>query len=61
MNEKKLISKSETIGVPDIRRLMELAQELNKILTPTEYLAIVNVYNSAINRLLRENGLGEVE
>lgn len=56
MSEKNLISKSETIGIPDIRNLMELTQELGKILTPTEYLMIVHVYDSAIKRLLRENG-----
>ena len=56
MSEKNLISKSETIGIPDIRNLMELTQELGKMLTPTEYLMIVHVYDSASKRLLRENG-----
>lgn len=56
MSEKNLISKSETIGIPDIRNLMELTQELGKMLTQTEYLMIVHVYDSAIKRLLRENG-----
>lgn len=55
-DERLLISKTETIGVKEIRTLMELSQTVGKMITHDEYAAIASVYNKAINRLLRENG-----
>lgn len=56
MEKEYLVSKSETIGVMQIRQLMDLAQTLNRALTQEEFVAIANIYNHAIERLLKENG-----
>lgn len=53
--EKMFISKSETIGAPEIRKLQELGSTLNRILTHDEFVAIATVYHSALTRLLIEN------
>lgn len=54
--EKMLVSKSETIGVPQIRQLMDLGATIAPALTHDEFIAIVNIYHRAISRLLVENG-----
>lgn len=57
MNDNQmLVSKSETIGVPQIRNLMELTQTMGKMLTQEEYEQIATVYGNAIERVLKENG-----
>ena len=53
---KNLYSQSETIGVLEQRKLIEIARPINRMLTQAEFIAIVHVYNGAINRLLKENG-----
>lgn len=55
-NETMIYSHSETIGVREIRSLVELTQTVGKMLTRDEYVAIASIYNSAIERLLKENG-----
>ena len=55
-DNKNLYSQSETIGVVEQRKLLELGRLFNKMLTQEELISIVNVYNGAINRLLKENG-----
>lgn len=55
--EELISSKSETIGVPQIRNLMELGRTMNCILTQDEYVSITCVYGRAAERMLRENGL----
>ena len=58
MEKEELInSKSETIGVPQIRNLMELGRTMNCILTQDEYVSIAYVYGKAAERMLKENGL----
>ena len=52
-----ITSKSETIGVLEIRNLLETTNTLKAALTMDEYTTIMLIYNSAIERLLRENGL----
>jgi hypothetical protein len=57
MNDNTVLkSKSETIGVLEIRSLMEISQTMNKMLTYEEYHRIAAVYGTAIERLLKENG-----
>ena len=57
MNDEKLLySQSETIGVLEQRKLIEVARPLNRMLTHEEFIAIVNIYNGVINRLIKENG-----
>jgi hypothetical protein len=56
MNDNTVLtSKSETIGVLEIRSLMEISQTMNKMLTYEEYHRIAAVYGNAIDRLLKEN------
>ena len=55
-DEKMIYSVSETIGVKQQRQLIELARPLNQMLTQSEFMAIVGVYNGAIDRLLKEGG-----
>lgn len=56
MTEKSLISKSATIGVVEIKNLMEMTQTMGHLLTPIEYAQIALIYNNCIERLLEENG-----
>lgn len=55
-NGAMIYSHSETIGVVEIRNLIELTQTMGKMLTRDEYVAIASVYSGAIERLLKENG-----
>ena len=55
-DEKLLYSQSETIGVLEQRKLIELARPLNRMLTRNEFISIVNIYNGVIDRLIKENG-----
>lgn len=58
MAEKMWVSKSETICTQDIRKLMEVAKIVNRILTRNEYAMIMSVYKRAIERLEKENEEG---
>ena len=53
--QDKLYSKSETIGMADVRKLMEVSDKLNFFLTEIEYQNIMAIYLSAIERLIAEN------
>ena len=55
-DSKMIYSQSETIGVVEQRKLLELGRPLNRMLTQEEFLLIVGVYNRVIDRLLKENG-----
>lgn len=56
MEEKELVSSSETIGVPQIKQILEVGRTMNMMLTHDEFIAIMVIYNSAVERLLKENG-----
>lgn len=53
MEEKDIIIKN-SIGVGQQRQLLELTRELARALTEEEFLKIVSVYNSVVNRLIRQ-------
>jgi len=55
MSQENLYSKSETIGVAEMRKLTELNRTLLQMLTKEEFLAIVGVYQGVIDRLIKEN------
>ena len=59
IDEQLLYSQSETIGVLEQRKLIELARPLNRMLTQEEFIAIACVYDMAIKRLMKENGVEE--
>ncbi|MBB6716352.1 hypothetical protein [Clostridium gasigenes] len=54
--EKDIIIE-DGIGIKELRQLHELAG-INRALTSKEFLQIVSVYNSAIERLLKEEERG---
>ncbi|MDU5110290.1 MAG: hypothetical protein E6248_07565 [Clostridium sp.] len=53
MEEKDIIIKN-SIGVGQQRQLLELTRELARTLTEEEFLKIVSVYNSVVNRLIKQ-------
>jgi hypothetical protein len=53
MEEKDIIIKN-SIGVGQQRQLLELTRELVRALTEEEFLKIVSVYNSVVNRLIKQ-------
>lgn len=53
MEEKDIIIKN-SIGVGQQRQLLELTRELSRALTEEEFLKIVSVYNSVVNRLIKQ-------
>lgn len=53
MEEKNIIIK-DSIGVSKQRQLFELNRELARTLNEEEFLKIVAVYNSVINRLIKQ-------
>lgn len=55
-DEKLIYSKSETIGVAEQRKLLELGRTLNRMLTVEEFTKIVIIYNGCIDRLMKESG-----
>jgi len=55
-DDKYLYSQQEQIGVVKQRKLLELSRPLNRMLTQAEFIAIVNICNGVINRILKENG-----
>lgn len=60
MNDNDLLySKSETISVVEMRKLQELSNILNKMLTLKEYVKLVVVYNEVVDRLSKESGENE--
>lgn len=50
---------SPTIDVRQQRGLLKVAKEMTPMLTVTEWMEIMNVYNKAIERIFKENGIKE--
>ena len=50
---------SPTIGVKEQRDLAQIARQANPMLTQQEYVSIMAIYGSALDRILKENGLEE--
>lgn len=52
-------SVSPTIDVRQQRGLLKVTKDIMPMLTVTERMEIMNVYNKAINRIFKENGVEE--
>lgn len=52
-------SASPTIGSVEQRKLTEVAQQMNCMLTKEEFISIMFIYGKAIDRIMRENNLEE--
>lgn len=58
-NELYIGSISPTIGVKEQRDLLQIARQVNPMLTLEEYTSIMAVYGKALDRILKENGIEE--
>lgn len=56
MNEY-LSSKSETIGVSEVGKLMDVVKDAGLLLTSSEFAEIMSVFGKACQRVLKENGV----
>lgn len=52
-------SMSPTIEVKEHRALVQVARQINPLLTKSEFTRIMAVYGEAIDRVLKENGMEE--
>ena len=52
-------SVSPTIDVRQQKELLKVTKYMMPMLTVTEWMEIMNVYNKAINRIFKENGVEE--
>lgn len=52
-NEKSIPAGDNTIGVLELRNLIELGRGLNRVLNQDEYMQIVLVYKNVIDRLCK--------
>lgn len=52
-------SMSPTIGVAEVRKLKEMGKTMDLMLTHEEYVAIMAIYGSAIDRIMKENNIKE--
>ena len=52
-------SVSPTINVRQQKGLLKVTKYMMPMLTVTEWMEIMNVYNKAINRIFKENGVEE--
>lgn len=50
---------SPTIGVKEQRDLLQIARQVNPMLTMEEYTGIMAIYGKALDRILKENGIEE--
>ena len=50
---------SPTIDVQQQRGLLKVTKDLMPMLTVAEWMEIMNVYDKAINRIFKENGVKE--
>ena len=50
---------SPTIDVRQQRGLLKVTKDLMPMLTVAEWMEIMNVYDKAINRIFKENGVKE--
>ena len=48
---------SPTIDVKQQRELLKITKDLTSMLTIDEWTEIMNIYNKAINRIFKENGV----
>lgn len=60
-DEMYIGSVSPTIGVAEIRKLREMGRTMDLMLTYDEYVSIMAVYGSAIDRIMKENNIQEDE
>ena len=59
-DDNKLIgSISSTIDIKQQRRLLKITKDMMSMLTIAEWMKIMNVYDEAINRVFKENGVKE--
>lgn len=58
-SEQYIGSISPTIGVKEQRQLLEMQRTMNALLTQEEYVKIMAIYGSAIDRVFKENGMEE--
>ena len=58
-NELYIGSVSPTIDVRQQRRLLKVTKDIMSMLTVAEWMEIMNVYDKAINRIFKENGVKE--
>ena len=57
-DDNKLIgSISSTIDIKQQRRLLKITKDMMSMLTIAEWMKIMNVYDEAINRVFKENGV----
>ena len=50
---------SPTIDIRQQKGLLKITKDLMPMLTVTEWMEIMNVYDKAINRIFKENGVKE--
>ena len=60
-DETYIGSISPTIGVVEQRELLQVARQVNPMLTPEEFIAVMAIYGKALDRILKENGISEEE
>lgn len=60
-NNKELYigSVSPTIGVKEQRDLIHVSRQVGPMLTNQEFVSIMAIYNQALNRVFKENGIKE--
>ena len=58
-DELYIVSISPTIDVRQQRGLLKVTKDLMPMLTVAEWMEIMNVYDKAINRIFKENGVKE--
>ena len=58
-NELYIGSVSPTIDVRQQRRLLKVTKDIMSMLTVAEWMEIMNVYDKAIKRIFKENGVKE--
>ena len=56
MEREHLYPMSVPISVAQVGNLREAAHIMDLALAEIEFIAIINIYNAAITRLLKENG-----
>ena len=58
-DELYICSISPTIDVRQQRGLLKVTKDIMPMLTVAEWMEIMNVYDKAINRIFKENGVKE--
>jgi hypothetical protein len=58
-SETYIGSMSPTIGVKEQRDLQHVSKEVGPMLTYQEFASIMMVYNKALDRIFKENGIKE--